>query len=224
MSKKIMLLALAAISAAVFALPATASAFISLHLKSAPAGAQAIDDLTPGNPTLTTAGSTIECETFSGSATFDDTGGTTGKMNLKFSGNCKELTFNSSCHSTGAPNGTIETTTLPFHLVTLTNQKPGVLVTPSTDGSFAHVECFGTLVKFTVGGNGILGTITSPGCGGKGTSATIDFNATAAGVQEHTTVEGTPGTVYRLTKEGENAAQDAIGKLTLSNEPTLECT
>jgi hypothetical protein len=223
MSKKITLLALAAISAAVFALPATASAFVPLHLNPAPAGAQTIDDVTPGNPTLTTAGSTIECETFTGSATFDNSGGTTGKMSLKFSGNCKESVFNSSCHSPGAPNGTIETTTLPFHLVTTKETKPGVLVTPSTDGSFAHVECFGTFVKFTVGGNGLVGTITSPGCGGKSTSATIDFNAPEPGVQEHTTVHST-STVYRLEKEGENAAQDAIGKLTLTNEPTLECT
>ena len=223
MNKKIMLLALAAVSAVVFALPATASALIPLHLKTAPLGAQPIDDVTPGNPTLTTAGVKIECNTFTGSATFDDTGGTTGKISLSFSNNCKESIFGTSCNSPGKAAGTIETTSLPFHLVTLANNKPGVLVTPSADGSFAHVECFFGGIKFTVSGNGLVGTITQPACGGKSKDATIDFNATAAGVQEHTTVAGTP-TVYRLQKEGENAAQDSIGTLTLSNEPTLECT
>jgi hypothetical protein len=226
MSKKLMLFALAAVSAALFAMPALASAEdIPLHLNPTPAGAQAIDDV-GANPTLsTTGGSTIECNTFSGSATFE-AGGTTGSMDLDFSGSCHDVSTGASCNSPGAAAGTIATTTLPFHLVTLANNKPGVLVTPnSTTNTFAHIECAFGFVKFTVNGNGVIGTITSPGCGTPSTSATIDFNATAHGVQEHTTVAGTT-TEYTLVRSdiGQTAALDETGKLTLTGESKLECT
>ena len=71
--------------------------------------------------------------------------------------------------------------------------------------------------------NGVIGKITSPGCNGASKEPTIDFNATAHGTQEYTKVAGTE-TVYTLQKGAENAAQDAIGKVTLSNTPTLVCT
>jgi hypothetical protein len=222
MNKKIMLLALAAVSAAMLALPAMASALTPLHLNPTPVGAKAIDDI-GANPTLsTTGGTTVECGTFNGSATFN-AGGTTGSMQLTFTEDC-HLVGGGTCNSGSNTNGTITTTTLPFDLATLANNKPGVLVT-SNSGHFATFVCtlFGFPVTTKVEGNGVIGTITAPACGAKSTSATIDFNATAHGVQEHTTVAGT-ATVYRLKKGEENAAQDATGKLTLGSETLLECT
>jgi len=231
MTKKIMLLALAAVSAAVFAMPAVASAEdIPLHLNPTPAGNQAIDDV-GANPTLTTTGGTkIECGSFSGNATFE-AGGTTGHMTLTFGPNgdgtvpCASSGFKCNSNPPLAAAGTIITTELPFHLVTLPNKKPGVLVTPNPTEprSFAHIECAGGLVKFTVEGNGVIGTITEPACEGTSNMATIDFNATGNGVQEHKKVEGTE-TEYTLKKGTENAAQDATGTLTLSGNSKLECT
>jgi len=224
MSKKIML-ALAAVSAAVFAMPAVASAEdLPLHLNPTPAGAQTIDDV-GANPTLSaTGGSKFECGTFSATAMFE-AGGTTGHMNLKFgvagAEDCKSSSF--TCNSTGAAAGIIETTELPFHLVKLANEKPGILVTPNPSGSFAHIECAGGLIKYTIGGNGLIGTFTEPACEGTSNMATIDFNATATGVQEHKKVAGTE-TEYTLKKGTENTALDATGTLTLSGNSKLECT
>lgn len=228
MSKKLMLLALAAVSAALFAMPALASAAQEpLHLNPTPSGSQAIDNVTVGTPTLSTSGGTkVECSSFSGSATFE-AGGTTGHINMTFSGDCHS-NLGTTCNSGTNTNGTIVTPELPFHLLTLPNNKPGVLVTPvvvNGVSTFAEFTCQTLLgpVTITVEGNGLVGTITEPACGATSNMATIDFNATGNGVQEHTTVAG-DATVYRLKKGTENAAQDATGTLTLTSQSKLECT
>lgn len=218
MSKKIMMLALAVACAAVFALPATASALVPLHLSATPAANSVIDDI-GADPTLSTSGgTTVTCDSFTGTATFA-AGGTTGTMSLTFGPNCRGP-LGVSCTSSGESSGNIATTVLPFDLVTLAGNAPGVLVTPN-NGHFATFSCFG--VQTVVTGNGVIGKITSPGCNGSSKEPTIDFNATAHGTQEVTKVAGTE-TVYTLKKGAENAAQDATGKLTLSNTPTLTCT
>ena len=218
MNKKIMLLALAAVSAVMLAVPAFASALIPLHLSSTPVGAKTLDDV-GANPTLsTTGGTTVECGTFKGTATFETS--TTGTIELTFTEGCKEKTFGSSCASSGEPAGSIATTKLQFHLVTLANNVPGVLITPNA-GHFASFTC--GIIPITVGGTGVIGKITSPGCNQSSTEATIDFNATAHGVQEFNKVAGTE-TIYQLKKGEENAAQDATGKLTLGTAQTLTCT
>lgn len=118
--------------------------------------------------------------------------------------------------------GSIETTALPFDLVTLPSEEPGMLVTPSSDGSFAHVECAGGLVKFTVGGNGFVGTVATE-CGEPSEATTIDFNATEHGVQEHTELASTE-TSYQLKKGENNAALDMTVDITHDEVFTLECT
>lgn len=207
MNKKIMLLALAAVSAAVLALPATASALVPLHLNPTPEGPQQID----GNGIVvfsTTGGSTQSCQGFAGSATFDE-GGTTGSMSLTFS---KCTILGSTCD--------VATTTLPFHLITLPGEHPGILIT-ANNGHFANFSCF--FFPLEVTGNGWIGTITFPECGQTGNEATIAFNTTAHGVQEHTTVTDTE-TVYALKRGSESFGLDAHGTLTLSEETELECT
>jgi opacity protein-like surface antigen len=236
MTKKIMLLALAAVSAAVFALPATASAADEpLHLEPAPAGAQTIDS--NGIARLGSEdGTTITCNGFSGTATFDETGaigGTTGKMDLTFGPDCTENKLGTRCTSANHPSGAgnISTTTLPFHLVTLPGSLPGVLVTPNAGGSgnhFATFTCAGGLVTVNVTGNGVIGTITSPGCNGTDDEATIKFESTAHGKQKHLTIAGTE-TDYTLQKGSEMSAQDAHGTITLKEGGTpvlskLVCT
>jgi hypothetical protein len=102
------------------------------------------------------------------------------------------LGFTFNCTTPGQPTGTIATSTLGVHLVTIDNSgnSPGVLVTPPAGGQFAHFECAGQ--TFTVTGNGIIGTVTSPKCGGSSTTATVDFNRfnNEHGRQEHRSVTG----------------------------------
>lgn len=220
MNKKIMLLALAAVSATLFALPAMASALEPLHLSPTPSGVKTVDD-TGEDPKLSTVGgTTITCDSFSGTATFNE-GGTTGSLHLKFGPNCR--TFGIPCNSAGLTGGNITTTTLPFHLVTLANSKPGVLVTPNnspTNEHFATFSCFG--VQSVVKGNGVIGTIEQE-CGTLSNKADINFNAPEHGVQEHKTVAGTE-TEYDLRKGEETAAQDATGTVTFNENIKLECT
>jgi hypothetical protein len=213
MNKKIMLLAVAAVSAVVLALPAMASAMLPLHTakiqKSTVSG---------GAATLSkTGGTTVTCEKTTGTSTATTT--TTGNLTLLFHG-CKSSGI--TCTSPGQTAGTIETTALTYHLLTLTNKEPGILVTPNgSTGVFAHFSC--SFLSFTVEGNGVLGTITSPKCGVASSTATMSFKALGVGVQQHTTVEGT-ATKYQLTSGGQNAAQEVTTTVTSPEADTLTCT
>ena len=211
MSKKLMLLSLAAVSAAVLALPAAASAQ-TWHLNEA--GAFTI---TGGTGNLsTTSGTTIHCGSVTGSGNYETT--TTGTMTLVFGPTCALGTTH--CESPGAATGVIETTALPFHNVMVTTNTPGVLVTPNATGAFAHFNC--GFLSFTVSGNGVLGDVEKE-CGSKSVEAGVEFKATGHGVQEHTLYTGT---TYRLTTAGFNAAQNTTGTIKFTNglNRTIECT
>lgn len=216
MNRKIMLLALAAISATMFALPSVASAFVPNHTGKIQTGT-----VSGGAASLSTAsGLTVICSKVTGTAKATST--TTGTLTLTFHG-CASSGI--PCQS-GATSGTIETSVNNYHLVTLTNKGNGVLVTPPTSGTtaglFAQFTC--GFLSFKVQGNGVLGTITSPGCNAAAQkTATFDFNAPTHGVQEHTTVEGTT-TVYRLTSNGTNAAEDAEATVTYPEADSITCT
>ncbi len=220
MSKKIMLLALAAVSAAMFALPAVASATPN-H----------IDKVTTfsihgGEGNLsTTDGKTVTCTTTTGNGTFITT--TVGTMNLTFHG-CSTvvLGFKVNCTSTnpaGGTTGTIKTTPLGVDLITIDGGGNGVLVTPPPSAAFAHFACAG--VNFTVEGNGVIGTLTSPACDGSSDTATVDFNR-AAGIQHgHQEHRFYTGVSYDLNSGGSTAAMDTHATITFTEKPRkLECT
>lgn len=213
MNKKTILVTLGAIGAVVLAMPALASALIPLHLSSTPNGVQPIDAV--GVARLSTTGGTVvTCEGVKGAAEFE-AGGTTGTLNLTFGGDCTENILGTKCNSTGEPAGSILTTTLPFHLVTLANEKPGVLITPNAaTGKFAEFACANGLLPVTLTGNGVIGTIAEPKCKETKSQATLSFTTTATGVQQHTTVAGT-STEYTMLKESENAALEGHSTLTL---------
>jgi hypothetical protein len=236
MSKKIMLLALAAVTAAMFAMPAAASAtFESLHMSPTPAKLHVKG---VGHATLRSeGGQNITCNGVSGTVT-PEAGGTTGKLVLTFGPHCTGPT-GETCVGTNpvAPSGSITTTTLPYHLVTLKGKTPGVLITPGTEDnkSFAHFNCnvFGFPVQTTVEGNGVLGTITAPACGGTSSTATLSFKSVGENstTQLHRQVAGTTeGTIWSLSKGGNPAAQEAHATLTATNSTggvvntTLVCT
>lgn len=212
MNKKMMLLALSVVSAALFALPAVASA--------TPAHINAPEAFTiSGTETVTLEqddGLKVECHastSVTGSGNFENT--TTGTIQLLFHG-CTSSGIN--CNSEGQPSGTITTTVLPFHLVTLSG-KGGVLIT-SNNGHFATFNCT-IFVKKEVTGNGVLGTITSPECGKASKTAAISFAQGATGSQLHPTYTGT---TYQLKSNGTNSAQIASGQIHFPVEKTLTCT
>jgi hypothetical protein len=220
MSKKIMVLALGAVSVLMLALPAMSSAKIPLHLNSVPAGAKTITG-TPGASLGTANGTTTICNGFSGTATFTSTTG--GTMELTFGPHCVAAGTTCTSHVPAAPSGTITTTPLAFELVTLAGKLPGVLIT-APSGVFEHYTCFGGLVNVTTEAHGgLLGTITEPGCGGTSNKATLKFESAAHGIQKHRLLEGT-ATEYTLKKASENVGLDAHGTLHLVNNQTLTCT
>jgi len=217
MNKKMMLLALSVVSAALFALPAVASA--------TPAHISATENFTiSGTETVTLeddGGAKVECHSgVSGSGSFENT--TTGTINLTFSG-CTSSGI--SCNSSGAAAGTIVTTALPFHLVMLAANSPGVLITPNAGGTGTHFATFNCtiFVKKEVTGNGVLGTITSPACGVANKTATMSFAQDPAktGSQLHPTYTGT---TYQLKGNGTNSAQIATGQIHFANAKTISCT
>ncbi|HET8566395.1 MAG TPA: hypothetical protein VFL77_07960 [Solirubrobacterales bacterium] len=226
MSKKIMLLALAVVSAAAFALPSMAMAAeedIAVHVVPQPANGSPISG---GVATLQTkSGTTVTCKEVTGNVTsWEST--TTGKITLTFKNDCTESVFHSSC-------GEIMTTELQFHLVTVVDKttgekKPGILIT-SNAGHFATFTCGGGLLKVVVNGNGILGEISAPACGKSSTTSTLKF-AQTSGVQTYQTVDGTPNTEYHLTSSlnggaAEEAGQSGEGTVSFgTTAETLECT
>jgi hypothetical protein len=228
MSKKIMLFAAMAISAAL-AVPAMAFAVeedVALHIVPKPAVASTVSG---GVSVLSsTNGNTVTCEKVKGSANWEST--TTGTLNLTFEGNCKahiEPETNVNCSS-------ITTGTLPFHLVTVPGAAgkphvPGVLITKPAAGPFAKFTC--SIFPFEVLGNGIVGTITSPACGAEAESATIKFETTEPGMSKHKEVVSTGNpertttpTKYNLTQGGSESAMTATGTVQFAQKHKLECT
>ena len=133
-----------------------------------------------------------------------------------------------TCTTSGQASGTITTTALPFHLVTVTHEHDGtkigsgVLITPGENEAFAHFDC-PLFPNTTITGNGLVGTITTPACGAISSEPKIQFSSKSSGVQTHTTVVGT-STTYALKAFGGAASMDATGKITLGKEAKLECT
>jgi hypothetical protein len=227
MNKKIMLLALGAFSAMMLAAPAMASAITPLHLNPTPAGSQTIDANSFARLS-TTGGTMITCNGFSGSATFE-TGGTTGTMHLQFGGGCT-TNLGGTCTNEGLASS-FKATALPIHLATVQHSggvvSPGVLVTRGANEHIVTFTCHNVggflTVDSAMKANGVIGTITGPGCGARSKQITIVFQAASNGIQTHKKVAGT-ATEYSLKKGSENAALEAHATITLSTESDLVCT
>ena len=226
MSKKTMLLALAACSALLLAVPALASAS-EWHISKT-----GTFSISGGASNLTTAsGLVTECTSVSGSGEYTTT--TTGTLQLIFHG-CTGSGTN--CTSTGQPTGTIKTNVLPFHNVEIPTGKPGILITPSSitgvpttgQGPYATYTCASGLIKVEVFGNGVLGTVTSPGCGGEDTKATLSFKKSANGVQEHLSYTNTTYDLFAKVNGGSHvtAAMEGHGTAAFTDgaKRKVECT
>jgi len=221
--KKMMLLALAAVSA-LLALPAFASA-APVHVQTHAGGNPGAFTVAGGKSELVRkSGGATKGETVSGSGTFENT--TTGTVKLTFGkvssetlGNCAST---AEGHSSASGPGTVTTTTLPFHLITTPTGNPAILITSAAGGHFASFTCSG--IGVTVNGNGIIGTITAPACGGSSATATLSFTQTA-GVQNHKTYTGV---TYNLTStilgSASESGMNASATITFGGTRTLICT
>lgn len=224
MNKRIMLLALAAVSASMLAMPTFASAKPA-HLDIKPGslivhgGASALSRVGGGGS---------NGETTTGSGVFETT--TTGHLTLTFHkvnspalGDCSSTPTHTH---TGGP-GTVTTTTLPFHLITLPTESPAILITPAT-GHFATYTCGPFNIPIVVSGNGIIGTITSPKCNVASNTANVSFTASSEGVQAHQTYTGTKYTLESSVAGGSKvqSAMNASATITFGGgaTPKLLCT
>lgn len=241
MSKK-MLLALAAVSAAMFALPAMASAG-TWNIHNAAGQGPEVSPLTftfaspAGSVSRLTSGTNVSCTGFKGEGKYNTK--TTGEITkLEFTGCKPEVAFGETCSSAGAPAGTIRTITPHvFHNIKLEpgQAEPiGILITPKeltagkTEGQFATFTCkaFGISLPVNVEGNGIIGQITSPKCGVTSNTATLVFEGTGS-TQKWRQIT-TSGVFYELTSSVNNgafepAAQDSHATITFNQQATAQC-
>jgi hypothetical protein len=227
MKHKFMMLALAAVSAVFFALPAVASA-----------GEWTIDSETGALPTFTTSGKTakltssgfgaflpVECTANTGTGKYTST--TTSAVTLTFTG-CTQA--GNTCTTAGSASGTIKTTELVGHNIMIESTAAvaggtaGLLLTPNA-GHFATFECGSS--KFVVGGNGIIGDISAPKCGEAfNKNATLVFETTSSGNQRYKQIT-TTGTTYDLSTTTSlgtfTSGEDATGTVTFNQGTKMTC-
>ena len=226
MSKRMKIFALSTIAAALFVAPAFASAQ-EWHLDKT--GAFTISG---GAISISSAaGATTTCTSVSGSGSY--TTATTGSLQLVFHG-CTSSGF--SCNSAGQPAGTVKTTVLPIHNAMIATSKPGMLVTPNSVtnipttgmGHYFSKSCAGGLVNSVVSGNGLLGTITAPACGGSSKTLTLVFEQASAGVQKHLMYTGTTYDLVKSVNNGAHSTTSLQAALTLTFSDgaarKVECT
>jgi hypothetical protein len=214
MSKKMMLLALAVASMAMFALPAVASA-----------QEDHVDGITVfngagGAVTLSASGEpTITCE-FSHVEGSVNSGGTTGFINFAFTGCHVNVIFTIPCHSpSGLVNNEITWNNGSFHIITI-NNKPGIMVTPG----LIVIECAG-ISTVMVSGNGVIGTITSPACNVESKEMTVAFSATGT-TQNHIAYTGVNYDLNAQTSGGSALTAGLTNTLTVSgaSKGKVTCT
>jgi hypothetical protein len=210
MSKKIMLLALTVVTAALFALPTIVTAAEN-HFEGA--GAQGISGSGSGGSLTASGEPTITFSKVTVSGIF--TSETTASINLWLEGaSTTILGIGLNCYSPGSVSGIIKMSTV-FHLVDIgiATNKAGLLVTPP----FRTIICGSGFSerKLQLGGNGVIGTVTSPACGAASASLSVSFSAPEIN-QEH---KGYTGSTYDLTSTTEGGSPVTAG---LNTSATLK--
>jgi hypothetical protein len=232
MSKKLILLALAAISAAMFAFPAVASAGV---WETTTAG-ESVNLAASTTTTLTQdgTGTRVECTSTAGTGKYTTGSKTTGEaLTLTFRG-CTESVFHTGCTTTGLGlrSGEIRTTDLTWHNVMLEATPTGVaglLITPNGT-HFASFDCDFGAIQVEVTGNGIIGEIEQ-GCGTSAKTFTVNYASPTTGTQKwmQITTEGTKydldakESVFGGTPTVRTASEDGTGSVTFPNTQTINC-
>jgi hypothetical protein len=222
------LLALAAVSAVMFALPAVASAGTwELDGFGKFTSAAGVTTLTQDPLNAEDKPTEVTCKSSTGTGTYTSkTGGNEFTQTFK---ECTESLFGFSCTTAGQAAGTIKTTDLTFEniMIDSTAQKaggtPGILITPNA-GHFASFTC-GGFIPVSVNGNGLIGDLTQP-CGdvkAAGVARELNFDSVATGTQRYMQVT-TAGTKFDLSSTSSGttrtASQDGEGKVTFAGAAT----
>ncbi len=226
MSKKIMVLALAVACAALFALPAAASAQ-SWHNSSTSAFT-----VSGSGGTLTSAdGISVSCTKTTGSGSFSTTTG--GSASLVFEG-CTAFGF--GCNSPGQSGNKIAVTNSfdaiePTTTTASNNITPGVLLTPSgtselTPGKKFLVEFSCALSSTKLYGNGIIATIHNPdpSCGVASKTFGLVFESSAQGTPKDLTWTGTTYDLITNATSHPTWSFDGTTTLTFASSQTITCT
>jgi hypothetical protein len=225
MSKKMMLLVLGVVSAAILApLPAMASAQ-EIHFEPAEefkTTGQGGEFGAEGEPAMT-------CTNTEGTGKFDAGSTTTGTYTNAYTGcHMAVFGFTASCKTTGAGEAAGKIVTGgAFHLVTwnTTNSKvvdpskPAILLTSAT----TTLVCAG--ISSTTRHGEVIGTITSPKCGESSRELRISFTATG-NVQDHTWYTGKQYDLTVTTSDGvaHTAALVETTTNTQASAGKLNCT
>jgi hypothetical protein len=209
MSKHMMVLTLAV--AALYALPATASAQ-EAHVK----GVTTFTGSAGVSTLQATSEPKIVCGTTSITGSYDSGSTTTGKLSIDFTGCFAEFFgIKSNCSTSGSSSGTVAWNGT-FHVVTI-NNKPGILVTPAV----IMVTCAG-FSNIKLAGNFIV-TITEPACGASSNTIT----ATSGSILEHPEYTGVKFDLTAQTGTGTPVTAGLITGiivLTSGTAGTVECT
>ena len=228
MSKKMMLLALAVVSAAFFALPAIASA-TEIHLE--PGNGETFKIAGPGGTLSAEGEPTVTCEGTGGNGSFNAGSSTTGSITLDFTlCHIKVPVFGTTAKCKSETVGGLDNTIASggtFHLITgeeeiekgVFKRYPAVLVTTN----HTIIVCAG-ISKITVTGS-VIGTITSPECGKSSKEVSLSFTATG-NVQNHMEYTGVKYDLQSRTGENPEKTSALVGTSTNSttNAQTLTCT
>jgi hypothetical protein len=217
MNKKLVLLALAVASAALFALPPAASA-AELHLDTATSftgtgGASSI--VAESEPTITCESTDVTNGTISA-------GGTTGTFHLDFTG-CHASVFGltAKCHTTGSALDNTTTASGTFHIITQSSSLIVILLTIAP----SEIICAGISSTYVEGN--VIGTITSPKCGETSSKLSLSFSATGS-TQNHLEYTGKKYDLIARTGGSGGTARTAglngTSTLTANTAGTLTCT
>jgi hypothetical protein len=214
MIKRLMPLALVAVSVAMCAVPALASAQ-EIHLEPAEnftiagSGGELRGE---GEPTIT-------CTATGGSGSASAGSTTTGTFTIHLTGcHTSVFGFTASCNSSGAASGTVHISGT-WHIITISSGVPGTLWTIN---SITFI-CAG-ISNISVSGN-MIGTVTSPKCGESSKVLTESFTATGT-VQNHLSYTGTKYDLLSKTGSGENRTAAWVGSVTNTQASAgkLNCT
>jgi hypothetical protein len=217
MGKKLVLLALAAVSVALFAMPTVASAaenhFDTATTFTGTGGPGSI--VVKEEPTLTFEALDINNGTISA-------GGTTGTMTLDFTG-CHGSVFGltAKCHTTGSALDNTVGTSATFHMITVSPGVPAILLT------LAPFEVIVAGISSMYFEGNLIGTITSPKCGETSNKMSLSFSATGS-TQNHLNYTGLPYDLIARTGGPGGAPRtagfNASATLTTNTPGTLTCT
>jgi hypothetical protein len=219
MKKKTIILALA-VSAAVLALPAVASAGTWHADPSASSTGFTANTAGHGHTLVVGPSRTTTCTSSTGTGSIN-VGGTTGGISLKYHG-CTSLGF--SCNTPGQAAGTLVTSpNLVVHNILIAKGTPGIKITGAgATTQIMHYTCAGGLVTINVTGT-VIGHLEQA-CNTKANTFSLNFEA-PGGVQKfmQETGAGTK-TDLTFTTNGSPETAGLSGTDTLSFNPGVDRT